>query len=138
MPQRTCGSCTACCQGLAINELDKPGHQMCAHICDHGCDIYHGRPGSCRDFECLWLQGHLREEDRPDKLGVVFTTTGHPELGTLPLLIEVTPHAIQATVIKDAVRQFLYQGPVAISTPAGGKLVRPTALTVGGQSIEAA
>lgn len=138
MPERTCGTCTACCHALAIDELDKPGFETCAHVCDSGCGIYTGRPDACRDFQCLWLQGHLAEGDRPDQLGVVFTTTGHPELGTIPLLIEVADDALQQPAIKDAVRRFLAQGPVAITSRAGGKLIQPTALTVDGRSIDAA
>ena len=135
MSKRGCGTCTACCTVLAIEELDKPGFSRCPNECNMGCKQYANRPGSCRDFTCLWLQGHLGKEDRPDKLGVVFTTTGHPELGMIPLLIEVRQGAVQQTVIKNAVRRFLEHSPVAISTPAGGKLIRPTALTVKGKKI---
>ncbi len=138
MTQRACGTCTACCHGLAIDELDKPGFQTCAHVCDAGCAIYEQRPDCCRDFQCLWLQGHLGEDDRPDRIGVIFTTTGHPELGTIPLLIEVEDDALQRPRIKDAVKRFLTQAPVAVASAAGGKLLQPTALTVNGRAIDAA
>lgn len=138
MLQRNCGTCTACCHGLAIEELDKPGFQTCDHVCGAGCAIYAERPACCRDFQCLWLQGHLGEDDRPDKLGVIFTTTGHPELGTIPLLIEVQDDALQQPMIKDAVKRFLTQAPVALTSATGGKLLQPTTLTVNGQSIDAA
>ncbi|MEM9416536.1 MAG: hypothetical protein AAGA29_13830 [Planctomycetota bacterium] len=138
MSERECGSCTACCNVLAIEPLDKPGFSPCAHACGDGCAIYAQRPDCCRDFTCLWLQGHMAEDDRPDKLGVVFTTTGHPELGTVPLLLEVQDGAVQRPKIKDAVRRLLTQGPVAVATPTGGKLIRPTPLTVEGESLDAA
>lgn len=140
MPERNCGDCTACCHALAIEELDKPGFQKCAYVQSGngcaGCGIYDARPDCCRDFQCLWLQGHLAEDDRPDKLGVIFTTTGHPDLGTIPLLIEVDDGAMQRPTIKDAVQRFLTAGPVAVSTPAGGKLIRPTSVTVKGKPID--
>ncbi|MFI4861157.1 MAG: hypothetical protein ACIAXF_10790 [Phycisphaerales bacterium JB063] len=123
---------------LAIEPLDKPGFAPCPHACGSGCAVYADRPACCRDFTCLWLQGHLAEEDRPDKLGVVLTTTGHPELGMVPLLVEVHDGAVQQPRVKDAVRRLLAHSAVAIATPAGGKLLRPTALTVEGESLGAA
>lgn len=144
MSERSCGTCTACCNALAIEELAKPGFADCPNVQTHdahgcaGCAIYDDRPGSCRDFQCLWLQGHLREVDRPDRLGVIFTTTGHPDLGTIPLLIEVRQGAMQQPLIKDAVGRLLQQAPVAVSTPAGGKLIRPTPLSIEGAIIDAA
>lgn len=144
MSERSCGTCTACCTALAIEELDKPGFTACPHVRTNdangcaGCGVYETRPGCCRDFQCLWLQGHLREEDRPDQLGVIFTTTGHPDLGTIPLLIEVRDDAVRQPQIIDAIGRLLRQAPVAVSTPAGGKLIRPTPLTVEGTNIDAA
>ncbi|XAL98153.1 hypothetical protein OT109_11150 [Phycisphaeraceae bacterium D3-23] len=143
MPERECGSCTACCTVLAIEPLSKPAFSDCAHACGDlssggGCAIYADRPDCCRDFACLWLQGHMAHDDRPDKLGVVFTTTGHPELGMVPLLLEVHDGAVQRPKIKDAVRRLLASGPVAVATPVGGKLIRPTDVTVEGKSVDAA
>jgi hypothetical protein len=36
-----------------------------------GCGIYATRPRICRAYRCLWLQGQLEPEDRPDRLGAV-------------------------------------------------------------------
>lgn len=73
--RKTCGGCVACCTTLAVEEIDKPGGQQCQHVCSRGCAIYDDRPGSCANYECMWLEGTLNaeEEGRPDKLGLVFS-----------------------------------------------------------------
>ncbi|HRI10323.1 MAG TPA: hypothetical protein PKW35_21035 [Nannocystaceae bacterium] len=72
---RPCGECTACCTVMAVTELQKPRGQACAHICAGGCAIYSERPDSCRRFDCLWRLGFARDDDRPDRLGVIFDVT---------------------------------------------------------------
>lgn len=64
---RECGDCTLCCTVLEVPEFQKRPMNCCSH-CDKGCSIYHNRPTSCRNFECLWLQGDLSEAMRPDKV----------------------------------------------------------------------
>lgn len=69
---RACGSCTLCCKVMKVNELDKPVGQWCKHcVTTNGCQIYPDRPQSCRDFQCLWLQGHLPEDWKPNKIKTV-------------------------------------------------------------------
>lgn len=96
MESRACGECRACCYVLGIKELvpEKPAYQHCTHECDKGCAIYEKRPEPCAGYYCLWLMegkedlvaevtGHLklpakgvpqllREEERPDKIGIIF------------------------------------------------------------------
>lgn len=72
---RPCGECTACCTVMAVTELKKPRGQACPHICAAGCAIYSERPDSCRRFDCLWRLGFARDDDRPDRLGVIFDIT---------------------------------------------------------------
>lgn len=69
---RECGPCTLCCTVFRVEELGKPVHVPCSHVCASGCAIYAQRPLSCRDFTCGWLRGVMRPEDRPDRVGVVF------------------------------------------------------------------
>jgi Fe-S-cluster containining protein len=77
---RSCGDCTVCCTVMAVRELGKPLRSRCEHLCGKGCGIYDSRPKSCREFECVWLQGHIgNEEQRPDKLGIMFTMTKNQE-----------------------------------------------------------
>ena len=79
--KRQCGSCTACCTAMGVPELKKPAGAKCHHLLSivdgaAGCSIYDRRPKSCRDFECVWLQGSMSDEHQPNKTGVVFTTPG--------------------------------------------------------------
>ncbi len=78
---RVCGDCQACCYATRIDELKKPAFTRCNLQCDTGCSEYASRPDECRDYKCTWLIGFGNEEARPDKLGVMFTSRSHPELG---------------------------------------------------------
>lgn len=124
MPQseRTCGSCTACCHSLVIEELDKPAFRDCPNQCgtSGGCGAYHDRPTSCRDFRCLWLDGHLDENDRPDKLGAIFTTTHDNQVGVHPLIVEATPGGTTTPPVRQAIERLTTKSPVLVLTPNGG------------------
>ncbi len=142
---RQCDGCTACCTALAVAELNKPRYQRCAHLGDTGgCNNYAQRPGACRDYRCLWLEGHLTENDRPDRLGVIFTATAdpdHPEEGTLPMLIEVTPGSLDAANVQAAIRTMSAQRPVVLLRAAGrqilGRATAPVTLTLAGHPVAA-
>ncbi|MBM4385014.1 MAG: hypothetical protein FJ091_16805 [Deltaproteobacteria bacterium] len=51
--------------------MKKLGGISCAALGARGCTIYARRPHICRAYQCLWLQGKLDIEDRPDRLGAV-------------------------------------------------------------------
>lgn len=87
---RTCGACIACCTYPKIKCLGKPGVTNCAHVRLRGSEVLrsvpqmssvddgknctiHGdqMPDVCREYECLWLQGHGSEEHRPDVCGIL-------------------------------------------------------------------
>ena len=76
-PARTCGGCTACCEGWVVGVIE--GHEMrpgvpCHFRGDHECTIYERRPKHpCREFTCGWLQpgSPFPDEFRPDLLGVM-------------------------------------------------------------------
>lgn len=86
---RYCDECTACCTALGVPELKKapgvrcdklvealvPIRTVLGHARGFDCGIYAERPASCRNFDCLWLQGAWGPEDRPDKTGVVMGAT---------------------------------------------------------------
>ena len=36
-----------------------------------GCGIYADRTQGCRPYACLWLEGGLLEEERPDRVGLI-------------------------------------------------------------------
>ncbi len=64
---------------LRVDELRKRAGTACRHVVPgKGCAIHATRPPICRAYRCLWLQGGLEPEDRPDRLGAVLDllTTG--------------------------------------------------------------
>jgi len=68
--ERECGSCSLCCTVLRVDELDKAAGRDCPHQRgEHGCGIYAKRPQICRGYECLWRQGGLEDDERPDVTG---------------------------------------------------------------------
>ena len=65
-----------CCTVLRVDELRKLGGVACAALAPSGgCTIYAKRPRICRAYQCMWLQGKLALEDRPDRLGAVLDLT---------------------------------------------------------------
>lgn len=91
-----CGNCTACCTLLPIAEIGKPINTPCQH-CDKGCTIYQGKPKTCTEFECAYIQGkQLPEKLRPDKCGIIFyKRTDHIFTGAIIGGAEVTDAAKQ-------------------------------------------
>lgn len=63
---RECGQCTACCKVMIVPELNKPANFLCQYA-DGGCKIYEHRPPTCKDWQCLWIEGQFPESERPDK-----------------------------------------------------------------------
>lgn len=66
MINRSCGKCTACCegwlQGEAYGNKFYPG-KVCPFVALHkGCTIYETRPYKCADFECVWLAEDILPE----------------------------------------------------------------------------
>jgi Fe-S-cluster containining protein len=71
---RSCGTCSLCCTVLRVDELEKRAGEDCVHQCADdthgtGCGIYETRPEICRAYQCLWRQGGLEEDERPDATG---------------------------------------------------------------------
>ena len=68
--ERSCGPCSACCTVLRVDELGKPAGVDCTHQrVGGGCRIHETRPPICRGYHCLWLQGGLEDDERPDRTG---------------------------------------------------------------------
>lgn len=69
VPGRSCGTCMMCCKVPAIEEFAKPPGVWCKHaVSGKGCHIYAGRPRSCRQFYCLWMQDEgFGAEWKPEK-----------------------------------------------------------------------
>lgn len=99
---RSCGDCTACCTVMGVQELGKAPGTSCVHLNQTGCTIYSKRPRSCQEYNCVWRQGHGLEEHRPDRFGVILSTTNKP----LPVVHEqgliaheVVPGAFDTTAV---------------------------------------
>ena len=62
----------------------------------YGCRIHLERPAVCRGYHCLWLQGGLEEDERPDQTGgiVDLETVG---MGVRLTIREVRPGAFDAS-----------------------------------------
>jgi hypothetical protein len=107
--ENQCGECTACCTVMGVEELGKPFHQTCKHVCANGCAIYQDRPASCRVWECSWRSGWISggEKMRPDRLGVMFEWR---IIGGNSFLIayEVWPGALELLQVKRVLDH--YQG----------------------------
>ena len=84
---RVCGDCSLCCTVLRVDELRKLGGVPCLHQnpSGPGCSIHAERPGVCRGYHCLWLEGGLDERDRPDRIGAVLDVVHDGAVGRLEI-----------------------------------------------------
>ena len=98
-----CGECTVCCTALGVSEFEKPPRTACIYEKDKSCSVYKDRPQSCRDYECLWLQGAMPAYARPDRFGVLFDA--HPE-GTAVVAREIEPGAFERSTVDDLMKRF--------------------------------
>lgn len=114
---RACGECRACCTVLGIPEIQKPAGQPCPHECPGGCSIYASRPKPCQDYECLWRQGLMGDEMRPDRSGIVVDAPASRIL----FVREVWPEASQAPQVQEHMRRWVISGfGVLVYKHAGG------------------
>ena len=75
---RTCGDCTACCEGwVSAKDLEMWAGRACKHRTETGCGIYADRPENpCKIFQCGWLNGTLPEDEsfKPNQCGAIVLT----------------------------------------------------------------
>ncbi len=79
LKSRQCGECTLCCEGtLSANIFGEEiyyGSKPCMFLNKlgvKGCSIYEmNRPKVCSEYRCVWLQGYLPDEYRPDKINMI-------------------------------------------------------------------
>lgn len=60
---------------MSVPTIQKAAYSTCKNVCEKGCAIYADRPSECSGYSCLWLldtEGILRDEERPDKNGLLF------------------------------------------------------------------
>ena len=95
---RSCGNCTACCDGWL--RIEVRGHQVhpgkaCRFRVDRSCSIYEDRPQHpCREFVCGWLvaSSPLPDWMRPDKSDLILLAANFVWRG-LPVDVAVTAGA---------------------------------------------
>lgn len=116
---RACGPCSLCCTVLRVDALDKLGGTPCLHLRRDGpgCAIHPRRPGICRAYRCLWLQGGLEPEDRPDRLGAVLDLVTRGASTRLEVH-EAAPGALDRSPrLRAVVERFRTAMPVRVHPP---------------------
>ncbi len=106
---RSCGPCSLCCRVLRVDELAKPAGENCpqqmlgeAEGAGSGCRIHLERPAVCRGYHCLWLQGGLEENERPDQTGGIVDLE-NLGMGVQLSIREVSPGAFDASPALQAI-----------------------------------
>lgn len=128
---RQCGSCTQCCTILEVTELKKPQRTSCSHLCESGCSIYKKRPGSCRAFECEWINGNLSVEGadpellRPDRFGLMFSIMYGTAFGDVLAAWEVRPNASAEPEPRRLLEALSAQRIVMVMSPTSRTIIGP-------------
>jgi len=95
--QRNCGSCKECCISMSVSEVGKGPYTPCKYLNENGCSIHdQERCNTCEAFRCMWLKGELLENDRPDKIGAIFSVPRHNPAMLIPFkeMLGFVPHCI--------------------------------------------
>ena len=125
MDSRTCGACTACCTALGVTDLPvpKPDWTPCKHLCGAGCGVYARRPGSCREYQCLWRGGVGDENERPDVLGLIFEPWEPPDGDDLGTIVrETIPGAFERFIGSGtALAAIVASAPAYVVLPSGDR-----------------
>lgn len=105
--ERRCGTCTACCVHLWIPELDKAEGDPCPALKNHQCSMYEARPGTCREWRCMWIDGFGKPTDRPDKTGLLVYVQRHTsKLSEETVAVwETAPGALEARAGKKVMKR---------------------------------
>lgn len=115
---RKCGTCTACCTLMGVEEINKPVYTPCSQLGASKCGIYAQRPRSCAEFSCLWLaeKGEmLLDTERPDQVGVMFDVSRpDTELGLALLARETRKGAFEEPVAKAMLQRLAKKGLIVL------------------------
>jgi hypothetical protein len=120
LQERLCNGCSACCTTHAVTEIEKPGYTVCSLLCEKGCSIYGDHPASCKGYKCLWRMGHLGEEHKPDKFGLVFSFI-LVDVKYCLTVHEVWDDAIEGEEQKELLHAIARQIPLYIIRRGGGR-----------------
>lgn len=126
VPDRTCGSCTVCCQALEVQALAKPAGVLCEHSTGAACGIYRDRPRACAQWYCLWRKiGALPDALRPDRSGVMLSLETDPAADDPFLRARIVCRAVYGPDDLDrweaveAVAMFAREGSLPVWTAIG-------------------
>jgi len=75
---RSCGSCTACCEGWLFGKAYDYSFwrgRKCHYLGSSGCSIYGQHPDvPCKSFKCVWLTNlNIPEWMKPNESGIILT-----------------------------------------------------------------
>lgn len=117
--ERSCGPCSACCTVLRVDELAKPAGVDCEHQrAGGGCGIHESRPPICRAYHCLWLQGGLEDDERPDRTGGIVDLEA-VGAGVQLSIREIRPGAFEGSPALQAIAdRYRSQMPVRVTDTA--------------------
>jgi hypothetical protein len=141
--QRECGGCRVCCKSPEIPLFGKPADTWCTHAIvgggeTGGCRIYSQRPHGCAEFRCGWLMGLGSEQDRPDKLGVMWQFTTDSSGARVVAFVEYRPGALESARVKDHLTLWRAPGrPPVFTRRVGEAQFKPVPLTIGGRGPRA-
>ena len=100
-----------CCKAVAVVQLSKATGDWCPHVCPECCGIYETRPIECCTFRCLWLNGYFSDDERPDRIDVVFFEEETAEGECIVTASESHPGAAaDSPRAKNLIRQILEAG----------------------------
>ena len=113
-PDRSCGTCHACCIVLGIEALKKHTNQACRHLDGRDptrrCTIYDRRPEACSEYVCAWREGLFEDDFSPQQVG--FVVTAYEQGWTLMVFDTKKAGGLAAGHVKTAVQRIL-AGPAA-------------------------
>ncbi|MBO6949220.1 MAG: hypothetical protein JJ855_14650 [Rhodospirillales bacterium] len=120
---RDCGDCTLCCK---ITRIDTPELQSLPGTwCQHctpgkGCGNYENRPKVCRTFVCLWAQGKVPIELKPNKVKAVMKMSGDGKNIVALLDTGITPDKVQPG-LRNYLKMRAREGVKGALVPLGDK-----------------
>jgi hypothetical protein len=93
---RECGSCTACCVWLGIEELKKYTGEKCKHLrglsyTDKRCSIQSSKPVACSTYNCMWKSGWGLDDWQPKRCGILITPYQNDD-GTVSFTVTIFDH----------------------------------------------
>jgi hypothetical protein len=138
--KRTCGSCTACCDGWL--QIEVRGHQVrpgkpCPFSVEHRCSIYSERPQHpCREFVCGWLiaSSPLPEWMRPDRSDMIMLAANFAWYG-LPVDVLVAAGDRPRKKALDWLMKFRCREQAAADLSDGRRVVRLRSAGVSGRDF---